>query len=94
MADGREVLDGVSGGAAVACLGYSNPDLVDVMARQAAQMPYAYHQALGHDVSEELAQFLVDRSGGAFVAGAFLNSGMCCGGRCETERRCECRGGL
>jgi hypothetical protein len=57
-------------------------------------MPYAYHQALGHDVSEELAQFLVDRSGGAFVAGAFLNSGMCCGGRCETERRCECRGGL
>ncbi|BEI90010.1 uncharacterized protein CcaverHIS019_0300800 [Cutaneotrichosporon cavernicola] len=75
MADGREVLDGVSGGAAVACLGYSNPDLVAVMARQAAQMPYAYHQALGHDVSEELAQFLIDRSSGAFVAGAFLNSG-------------------
>lgn len=75
LADGREVIDGASGGAAVSCLGASNPDIVEVMAQQAAQMAYAYHGAVHHSKSEELADFLVERSNGAFVAGAFFNSG-------------------
>lgn len=75
LADGREVMDAMSGGAAVACLGAYNPDIVDVMTRQAATLPYTYHQVLGNSASEDLARFLVDRSGGAFAAAAFLNSG-------------------
>jgi len=75
LADGRTILDGMSGGAAVACLGSSNPDIVEVMRKQAEVMPYAYHQAFGNTAGDELAQFLVDRSDGAFTAGAFMSSG-------------------
>lgn len=73
--DGRTVIDCMSGGAAVACLGSDNPDLVQVMANQAAKMPYAYHQLLGNQPGEDLARFLIDRSEGNFAAAAFLNSG-------------------
>jgi adenosylmethionine-8-amino-7-oxononanoate aminotransferase len=75
LSNGRSVLDGVSGGAAVACLGAYNPDLVTVMAEQAAQLPYTYHQVLGNAPAEKLAAFLVDKSRGAFAAAAFLGSG-------------------
>lgn len=73
--DGREMMDGMSGGAAVACLGANNPDLVDVMTAQASRLPFTYHQVLGNSASEELADFLVSRSQGTFAAAAFLNSG-------------------
>jgi adenosylmethionine-8-amino-7-oxononanoate aminotransferase len=75
LTDGRVILDGMSGGAAVACLGSSNADIVEVMRAQAEKLPYAYHQAFGNTAGDELAQFLVDRSDGAFTAGAFLGSG-------------------
>lgn len=75
LSDGRTILDGMSGGAAVACIGSSNPDIVEVMRAQAETMPYAYHAAFGNDAGEELAQFFVDRSDGAFTAGAFMTSG-------------------
>lgn len=75
LSDGRTILDGMSGGAAVACIGASNPDVVNVLAKQAALLPYAWHQSLGNDASEALAAWLTDRSDGALVAAAFLNSG-------------------
>ncbi|WVR07942.1 hypothetical protein IAU60_004985 [Kwoniella sp. DSM 27419] len=75
LADGRQILDAVSGGAAVACLGNGNDEVLQAMMEQGQKMAYAYHQSLGCEVGEKLAQWLCDRSDGAVVAGAFLNSG-------------------
>lgn len=59
----------------MACLGYSNPELVEAMNRQIMALPYAYHGAFGNEQSELLADHLIERSNGTFVAGAFYNSG-------------------
>lgn len=75
LKDGRTILDGMSGGAAVACLGSSNPDIVSVMTKQATALPYAYHAAYGNTPGDELAAYLVNKSSGAFTAGAFMSSG-------------------
>lgn len=71
--DGRVILDGVSGGAAVACLGNGNDEVIEVMTEQAKKMAYAYHQSLGSGPGDELARYLCERGG--FEAAAFLNSG-------------------
>ena len=73
--DGRVILDGVSGGAAVACLGNGNDEVIEVMTEQAKKMAYAYHQSLGSGPGDELARYLCERGG--FEAAAFLNSGEC-----------------
>jgi len=73
LEDGREILDGVSGGAAVSCLGNGNDEIIDVMVDQAKKMAYAYHQTLGSGPGDELARYLCER--GRFEAAAFLNSG-------------------
>jgi adenosylmethionine-8-amino-7-oxononanoate aminotransferase len=75
LADGRTLLDSVSGGAAVASLGMGNAEVVQTMTDQAAKMAYAYHQLLGSGPGEELAEWLVSRGKGRFEAAAFLNSG-------------------
>jgi adenosylmethionine-8-amino-7-oxononanoate aminotransferase len=75
LADGRTLLDAVSGGAAVASLGLGNAEVVKTMTDQAAKMAYAYHQLLGSGPGEELAEWLVSRGKGRFEAAAFLNSG-------------------
>ncbi|WWC95694.1 hypothetical protein V866_002559 [Kwoniella sp. B9012] len=73
--DGRVILDAISGGAAVNCLGNGNRELVEVMTAQAEKMAFAYHQSLGNLESEKLAKLLTDRSNGVLQAAAFLNSG-------------------
>ncbi|WVW87063.1 hypothetical protein I302_109120 [Kwoniella bestiolae CBS 10118] len=72
---GQVILDAISGGAAVNCLGNGNKEISDVMVAQVEKMAYAYHQALGNEQSEKLALFLTERSGGGLKAAAFLNSG-------------------
>ena len=74
LEDGRDVLDGC-GGAAVACLGSGNREIIDAMCSQANTLSFAYHQVVGNPAAEELAAWLCDRSEGAFVGAAFLNSG-------------------
>ncbi|KAK8849797.1 hypothetical protein IAR55_005133 [Kwoniella newhampshirensis] len=74
LTDGSTVLDAVSGGAAVACLGNGNDEVVQTMMEQAKKMAYAYHQSLGCEQGEKLAEWLCERSEG-LVAGAFLSSG-------------------
>jgi len=72
--DGRVLLDGVSGGAAVACLGNGNEEVIEVMTEQARKMAYAYHQSLGCGPGDELASYLCGKGG--FEAAAFLSSGQ------------------
>ncbi|OCF34343.1 class III aminotransferase [Kwoniella heveanensis BCC8398] len=75
LSTGQVVLDAISGGAAVSCLGNGNAEVLETMLKQGKQMAYAYHQSLGHEIGEKLAEWLCERSDGALVAGAFLNSG-------------------
>ncbi|WVQ84758.1 hypothetical protein IAT38_006915 [Cryptococcus sp. DSM 104549] len=75
LSSGTSLLDAISGGAAVSCLGNGNEEVVRAMTDQAGKMAYAYHQSLGCEEGEKLAGWLCERSGGALVAGAFLNSG-------------------
>ncbi|WVQ77556.1 hypothetical protein IAR50_007244 [Cryptococcus sp. DSM 104548] len=72
---GQSILDACSGGAAVSCLGNGNMEVVQAMTDQATKMAYAYHQSLGSEEGEKLGRWLCDRSEGALVAAAFLNSG-------------------
>ncbi|WVF68365.1 hypothetical protein IAT40_003130 [Kwoniella sp. CBS 6097] len=75
LTTGQVVLDAISGGAAVSSLGNGNAEVLDAMLKQGQEMAYAYHQSLGYEGGEKLAKWLCERSGGALVAGAFLNSG-------------------
>ena len=65
--DGIEVIDSqgkryidACGGAAVSCLGHSNPRVIDAIERQARQLPYAHTSFFTTNVAEELADRLVD----------------------------------
>ncbi|KVH04293.1 MULTISPECIES: aspartate aminotransferase family protein [Burkholderia] len=65
--DGIEIVDSTGkryidacGGAAVSCLGHSNPRVIDAIKRQAQQLPYAHTSFFTTDVAEELADRLVD----------------------------------
>lgn len=73
LSDGRVILDAVSGGAAVGAIGMGNEEVVEVMTEQAKKMAYCYHQLVGNDVGEELAERLTRKSG--LDSAAFLSSG-------------------
>ena len=73
LEDGRTVLDGVSGGAAVASLGQGNQEVVHAMMDQASTVAYTYHQSVGCEAADKLATYLCNKGG--FEAAAFLNSG-------------------
>ncbi|WRT69819.1 uncharacterized protein IL334_006810 [Kwoniella shivajii] len=75
LSTGQEILDGISGGAAVNCLGNGNSELVKTMNEQAEKMAFTYHQSLGNEESEKLAKLLCEKSGNEMKAAAFLNSG-------------------
>jgi adenosylmethionine-8-amino-7-oxononanoate aminotransferase len=78
LSDGRVILDAVSGGAAVGAIGMGNEEVVQVMTEQARKMAYCYHQLVGNDIGEELAEWLIQRSG--MDSAAFLSSGeLWCG---------------
>jgi len=71
--EGRAILDG-SGGAAVSCIGHSNAEVIEAIAKQASELAYAHTGFFTSRPAEELADLLVgDRPGGlvraAFVAG-------------------------
>ncbi|MBR8302352.1 aspartate aminotransferase family protein [Burkholderia dolosa] len=65
--DGIEIVDSsgkryidACGGAAVSCLGHSNPRVIDAIVRQARTLPYAHTSFFTTEVAEELANRLVD----------------------------------
>ncbi|WP_118183346.1 aspartate aminotransferase family protein [Paraburkholderia phosphatilytica] len=64
--DGIEIIDSTgkryidaSGGAAVSCLGHSNQRVIDAIARQARQLPYAHTSFFTTGPAEQLADHLV-----------------------------------
>ncbi|TDV13883.1 aspartate aminotransferase family protein [Paraburkholderia caballeronis] len=63
--DGIEIIDSAgkryidaSGGAAVSCLGHSNARVIEAIARQARQLPYAHTSFFTTDAAEQLADHL------------------------------------
>ena len=57
-ADGKRYLDG-SGGAAVSCLGHSDPDVIQAIKDQADALPFAHTAFFTSASAEELADLLV-----------------------------------
>lgn len=55
---GKQYFDG-SGGAAVSCLGHSDPDVVAAVQEQTAQLAYAHTSFFTTDAAEELADLLI-----------------------------------
>src|ERR1700749_258471 len=67
--DGIEIIDSTgkryidaSGGAAVSCLGHSNQRVIDVIKRQAQELPYAPTSFFTTEPAEALASYLVERA--------------------------------
>jgi len=67
--DGIEIIDSTGkryidacGGAAVSCLGHSNQRVIEAIARQAQQLPYAHTSFFTTQAAEELADRLVKRA--------------------------------
>src|SRR5207237_4624740 len=71
---GKDYLDAV-GGAYVANLGHSNPDVADALARQAREFGYLSATAFTHGPVEELARELAATLPGDLDKLYFLSSG-------------------
>ncbi|MFV0245701.1 MAG: aspartate aminotransferase family protein [Qingshengfaniella sp.] len=74
LQDGRQVLD-ASGGAAVACIGHGNRRVAEAMADQAMKIGYLHTMFFSSEPAEELAELLINLSGGAFSHAFFVSSG-------------------
>lgn len=71
---GHEYLDACSG-AAVSCLGHSDPDIAAAVADQVAKLAYAHTSFFSSAPAERLAARLVQLSAGAFSRVYFASSG-------------------
>src|SRR5207244_4691482 len=72
--DGRRILDGCSGGAMVACLGYGVQELVDAASAQAERIAYFYNHHFTSEPAERLADRLLDVVAPAMAGVAFVPS--------------------
>ncbi|WP_338524213.1 aspartate aminotransferase family protein [Pseudomonas batumici] len=72
--DGRRYLD-ASGGAAVSCLGHSDPHVIEAIRQQVGQLAYAHTSFFTTDVMEELADFLVARAPQGIESVYFVSGG-------------------
>ena len=61
--DGKAYLDG-SGGAAVSCLGHGDPDVIEAIQKQAADLAFAHTGFFTSEPAEDLAAHLIDRAPG------------------------------
>jgi adenosylmethionine-8-amino-7-oxononanoate aminotransferase len=75
LEDGTKFLDS-TGGAAVSCLGHGNEKVNQAITNQLQKISYCHTAFFGTDVSEELARFLVDSTGGKFSKLYVVSSGM------------------
>lgn len=71
---GRRYLD-ASGGAAVSCLGHSDPQVIEAIRRQVGQLAYAHTSFFTTEVMEELADFLVARAPQGIDSVYFVSGG-------------------
>jgi adenosylmethionine-8-amino-7-oxononanoate aminotransferase len=73
-ANGKQYLDG-SGGAAVSCLGHSDPDVIAAIKNQLDQIAFAHTGFFTSAPAEELADFLIDRAPAGMRASYFVSGG-------------------
>lgn len=71
---GKRYLD-ASGGAAVSCLGHSDPEVIEAVRQQIGQLAYAHSSFFTTDVMEELADFLVARAPKGLESVYFVSGG-------------------
>ncbi|KZT44316.1 PLP-dependent transferase [Sistotremastrum suecicum HHB10207 ss-3] len=74
LEDGRVLIDGV-GGASVACIGMGNPDVVRAIQEQVAKVAYVYNMQLSNQPAEDLADYLIAISKGAFDMVGIVSGG-------------------
>jgi len=72
--DGREYLD-ACGGAAVSCLGHGDRDVADAIKQQLDAVAYVHSGFFTSDVTESLAEKLINLVGGNARAALFFGSG-------------------
>ncbi|KKK12583.1 hypothetical protein P175DRAFT_0499335 [Aspergillus ochraceoroseus IBT 24754] len=74
LEDGTKLLDS-TGGAAVSCLGHGHDKVKQAIVDQTNQISYCHTAFFGTEVSEELANFLVDSTGGKLSKLYVVSSG-------------------
>ncbi|KAJ5779942.1 Pyridoxal phosphate-dependent transferase major region subdomain 2 [Penicillium paradoxum] len=74
LEDGTKFLD-ATGGAAVSCLGHGNEQVTQIIKDQMAQLSYCHSAFFGTQVAEDLAQFLVESTGGKLSKLFVISSG-------------------
>ncbi|KAI0372588.1 PLP-dependent transferase [Pilatotrama ljubarskyi] len=74
LEDGKQLIDAV-GGAAVACIGNGHPAVKKAIKEQVDKVSYVYNMQLSNGPAEELAQFLIKSSKGAFDLVGFVSGG-------------------
>ena len=72
--DGKRFLD-ASGGAAVSCLGHSDPAVVQAIQRQLEKLPFAHTSFFTNEPMEELADALIARAPRSFDKVYFVSGG-------------------
>lgn len=72
--DGTRILD-ACGGAAVSCLGHSNPNVIAAVQKQVGSLAYAHTSFFTSEPAEELAEFLATRAPGDLNRVYFVSGG-------------------
>ena len=72
--DGKRYLD-ASGGAAVSCLGHSDPAVITAIQRQLERLPFAHTSFFTNEPMEELADTLIARAPKSFDKVYFVSGG-------------------
>ena len=72
--EGKRYLD-ASGGAAVSCLGHSDPAVLHAVQAQLARLPFAHTSFFSNEPMEALAEALIRRSPRAFEKVYFVTGG-------------------
>ncbi|MCV6591998.1 MAG: aspartate aminotransferase family protein [Silicimonas sp.] len=71
---GKAYLDG-SGGAAVSCLGHGDPDIIEAVQKQVADLAFAHTGFLTSEPAEALADLLIAHAPGTFDRVYFVSGG-------------------
>lgn len=74
LEDGQKFLDS-TGGAAVSCLGHGNEKVQQAIMKQMQEISYCHTAFFRTQVSEDLARFLVDSTGGKLSKVYVISSG-------------------
>jgi hypothetical protein len=73
-AEGKRYLD-ASGGAAVSCLGHSDPDVIEAIRDQAGRLAFAHTAFFTSVPAEQLADFLIDKAPDGIAMVYFVSGG-------------------